>query len=250
MTARLIGMTGALAILGLLGLGPAHAAQITVLCGQGDVSGLRALAPAFEKATGHTVVLVEAGDAQSQRIDRGPADVVTAGPDAVDTLVRQGKVVAGTPTKFGQAGVGVAVKSGAPHPDIATPDAYRRALLAAKSIAYSRGRSGEITAEAIVKLGIADQLKAKTKLSRGVPVAEIVARGEAEIGMHQINVILPVAGADYVGPLPEGLQQYVPFAAGLLAVAKEPEAARAFLRFIAALEAAPLLRGSGMEPLH
>ena len=116
MTARLIGMTGALAILGLLGLGPAHAAQITVLCGQGDVSGLRALAPAFEKATGHTVVLVEAGDAQSQRIDNGPADVVTAGPDAIEALVRQGKVVAGTATKFGQAGVGVAVKSGAPPP--------------------------------------------------------------------------------------------------------------------------------------
>jgi molybdate transport system substrate-binding protein len=103
---------------------------------------------------------------------------------------------------------------------------------------------------AIERLGITEPLKTKTKRSENVPVAEIVAKGEAEIGMHQINVILPITGADYIGPLPLELQQYVPFAAGLLTVSREPEAAKAFLNFIASPEAAPLLRKSGMEPLH
>jgi molybdate transport system substrate-binding protein len=241
-----------LGLLSPLGLGLARAADIAVLSGQGDVSGLRELAPAFEKLTGHRVVVsLEDGDAMVQKIDAGaPADIATAGPDAIDALIRQGTVVAGTRTNFAQAGVGVAVKSGAPRPDISTPEAFKRAMLDAKSIAYSRGRSGEITAMAIERLGIAEQLKAKTKLSRGVPVAEIVAKGEAEIGMHQINVILPVTGADYIGPLPRDLQQYVPFAAGLLTVSREPETARAFLNFISSPEAASLLRKSGMEPFH
>jgi molybdate transport system substrate-binding protein len=249
---RATAVAGMLGALSVFGPAPAHAAEITVLSGQGDVSGLRELAPAFEKLTGHKVIVsLEAGNAMIQKIGSGaPADIVTAGPDAIDALVKQGKVLAGTRTNFAQAGVGVAVKSGAPRPDISTPEAFKRAMLGATSIAYSRGRSGEITAMAIERLGIAEQLKTKTRLSEGVPVAEIVAKGEAEIGMHQINVILPITGADYIGPLPKELQQYVPFAAGLLAVSKEPEAAKAFLHFIASPEAAPLLRNSGMEPLH
>jgi molybdate transport system substrate-binding protein len=245
-------VAGLLGVLSLFGVARAQAAEITVLSGQGDVSGLRELAPAFEKMTGHTVMVsFETGDALMQKVNSGaPADIATAGPDAIDALIRQGKVLAGTRTNFAQAGVGVAVKSGAPRPDIGTPEAFKRAMLDAKSIAYSRGRSGEITARAMERLGIADQLKTKTKLSQGVPVAEIVAKGEAEIGMHQINVILPISGADYIGPLPKELQQYVPFAAGLLTVSKEPETARAFLNLIASPEAAPLLLKSGMEPLH
>jgi molybdate transport system substrate-binding protein len=233
-------------------LGYADAAEISVLAGIGDVSGIRALAPAFEQLTGRKVIVsFEAGTGIMAKINSGgPPDIVTGSPDAIDALIKQGKVVAGTRTNYAQAGVGVALRSGAPRPDISTPEAFKRAMLNAKSIAYSRGRSGQFTEQAIERLGIAEQLKAKTTRTEGVPVAEIVARGEAEIGLHQINVILPVTGAEYIGPLPGELQQHVPFAAGILTLAKEPETAKAFVKFMASPEAAPLLRNSGMEPIH
>jgi molybdate transport system substrate-binding protein len=155
----------------------------------------------------------------------------------------------GSRVDFARAGVGVAVKAGAPKPDIGTPEAFKRAMLAARSIAYARsGASGIIAAKVMERLGIAEQLKDKTKLVDGVPVAEVVANGDAEIGMQQINVILPVAGADYVGPLPAELQGYVDFAVGVLAVSKERDAAQALLKFMSSIEAAPLIRKSGMEP--
>ena len=119
-------------------------------------------------------------------------------------------------------------------------------MLAAKSIAYSTGASD--AAKLMERLGIAEQLKDKIKLVDGVPVAEVVAKGGAEIGMQQINVILPVAGADYVGPLPAELQSYVDFAIGVLAVSKQPAAAQALVKFMSSPEAAPLIRKSGMEP--
>jgi molybdate transport system substrate-binding protein len=178
-----------------------------------------------------------------------PLDIVTHYPDAVDDLAKKGKVLPGTRAVFARAGIGVAVKAGAPKPDIGSTEAFKRAMLAAKSVAYSRaGASGLYTAKLMERLGIADAMAPKTKLVDGVPVAEVVAKGEAEIGMQQINVILPVAGVDYVGPLPPELQDYVVFAAGVLAVSKELDAAKALVRFMSAPEAAPLISKSGMEP--
>ena len=248
-----LGSVAVAAVLGfavLYGPVPAAANEITVLAGMGVVSGVRDLAPAFEKATGHKVIVsFEAAPAMNQKINSGaPADVATLQPDQVEAFIKQGKIVAGTRTDFSRAGVGVAVKAGAPKPDIGTVDAFKAAMLNAKSIGYSRGGSGLIAAQVMEKLGIADQLKAKTKFIDGMPVAEVVAKGDVELGLQQINVILPVAGADYVGPLPAGLQETVKFAAGVLAVSKEQDTARAFLKFIASPEAGPLLRKSGMEP--
>jgi molybdate transport system substrate-binding protein len=165
----------------------------------------------------------------------------------VDEFIKAGKMVAGTKTNFAQAGVGVAVKKGALRPDISNVAAFKAAMLNAKSIGYSRGGSGIISANVMEKLGIADQLKARTKFIDGIPVAEIVAKGEVEIGLQQINVILPVKGADYIGPLPKELQETVKFAAAALPMSKQPEVAKAFLKFIASQEAAGLLRKSGME---
>jgi len=226
------------------------AAEITALAGMGVVSGARDVAAAFERATGHKVIVsFEAGPSLMQKVDAGaPADLVMHYPSAIDDLIKQGKVM-GSRVDFARAGVGVAVKAGAPKPDISTAEAFKRAMLGAKSIAYARtGASGIIAAKVMERLGIAEQLKDKTKLVDGVPVAEVVAKGEAEIGMQQINVILPVAGADYVGPLPAELQGYVDFAVGVLAVSKEREAAQALVKFMASAEAAPLIRKSGMEP--
>jgi molybdate transport system substrate-binding protein len=240
----------ALGVMSVLLPGAAGAAELTVLAGMGVVSGVRDVAPAFERATGHKVIVsFEAGPSLMQKVtSNAPADLVVHYPEAIDDLIKQGRVV-GSRVDFARAGVGVAVKAGAPKPDISTPEAFKRALLAAKSIAYSRaGASGIIAAKLMERLGLAGQLKDKIMLVDGVPVAEVVAKGEAEIGMQQINVILPVAGADYVGPLPAELQSYVDFAVGVLAISKERDAARELVKFMSSPEAAPLIRKSGMEP--
>jgi len=239
------------AVLGMSGESTVNAAELTVLAGQGVVSAMRDLAPAFERASGHKVVVsFEGGPALMNKVNAdAPADVVTHYPDMIDDLIKKGKVLAGTGAAVARAGIGVAVKAGAAKPDISTAEAFKRAMLAAKSVAYSRaGASGLLTARLMERLGIADEIKSKTRLVEGVPVAEIVAKGDAEIGLQQINVILPVAGIDYVGPLPPELQDYVVFSAGVLTVSKQPEAATALVKFMAAPDAAPLIRKSGMEP--
>jgi molybdate transport system substrate-binding protein len=229
---------------------PAQTAQITVLAGMGVISGIRDLAPAFEQRTGHkvTVRFEQAADLTRLINTGAPADVAAVQPQQADMFIMDGKMVAGTKTNFAQAGVGVAVKKGAPKPDIRTVEAFKAAMLNARSIGYSQGGSGIISARVMEKLGIAEQLKARTRFIDGTPVAEVVARGEVEIGLQQINVILPVAGADYVGPLPKELQETVKFSAGLLSVSKQQEVARAFLRFIASPDAASVIRKSAMEP--
>ena len=246
-----ITIAAAIGVMSVLSSAAAGAAEITVLAGMGVVSGARDVAAAFERVTGHKVIVsFEAGPSLMQKVNSGaPADLVTHYPSAIDDLIKQGKVV-GSRVDFARAGVGVAVKSGAPKPDISTPEAFKRAMLGARSIAYARtGASGIITAKVMERLGIAEQLKDKTKLVDGIPVAEVVARGEAEIGMQQINVILPVAGADYVGPLPAELQGYVDFAVGVLSVSKERDAAQALVKFMASPEAASLIRKSGNCPV-
>jgi molybdate transport system substrate-binding protein len=225
------------------------AAEITILTNQGVVSAVRDLAPVFERATGHKVIIqLRPTAAMMQKVNaNAPADLVTSQPEVIEDFIQKGKVVAGSRSVFARAGIGVAVKAGAPKPDISTPEAFKRAMLAAKSIAYSQTASGVYVANLMERLGIAAQLKDKTKRVSGVPVAEVVAKGEAEIGLQQINVILPVVGADYAGPLPGELQDYVVFATGVLVVAKEPDAARAFARFAAAPENVALITKSGME---
>jgi molybdate transport system substrate-binding protein len=231
---------------------PAQAAEITVLGGMGVVSAIRDLAPAFEQKTGHKVIISqEQIPTMNEKIGSGaPADVAAIAPYAAAEWTAKGKMVAGTATNFAQAGVGVAVKAGAPKPDISTVAAFKAAMLAAKSIGYSRGGSGNVAARVMEKLGIADELKARTQFIDGRPVAEDVAKGLVEIGLQQINVIIPVEGIDYVGPLPPDLQDTVKFTGAVLTSSKQPEAAKAFLAFIASPEAAPLIKKSAMEPWH
>ncbi len=245
-------VVGLVGMLSLLAQGQVQTAQITVLAGMGVVSGVRDLAFGFEQMTGNKVIVrfEQTPDLNQKIISGAPADIAALQPQQVDAFIKDGKMVAGTRTNFAQAGVGVAVKTGARRPDISTVEAFKAAMLNAKSIGYSRGGSGIISANVMEKLGIADQLKARTKFIDGIPVAEVVAKGEVEIGLQQINVIIPVKGADYVGPLPTGLQETVKFAAAVLTVSKQPEVARAFLRFIASAKAAPLIRKSAMEPWH
>jgi molybdate transport system substrate-binding protein len=237
-------------MLSLAGAPPVKAAEIVVRVGMGAVSAIRDLAPAFEKQTKHKVrIAFDQTPVIHIRINASePTDIVILQPDEIDDLVKRTRVVADTRTGFAQAGVGVAVKAGAPKPDISTVEAFKAAMLAAKSIGYSHGGSGKIAEDVMKKLGIAAELKPKTRFIDGRPVAEDVAKGLVEIGLQQINVIIPVEGAEYVGPLPKELQETVKFSGGMLSFAKQPEAARAFLKFIASPEAAPLIRKSAMEP--
>jgi molybdate transport system substrate-binding protein len=246
-----LAIAGIAAVLAMMGPETPRAAEIVVLTNQGVVSAVRELGPAYEHASGNKVVIsYQIGPAFMAKINsEAPGDIVTQSRDGMDDLVKRGKVVPGSRADFARAGIGVAVKAGAPKPDIATPDAFKRAMLAAKSIAYSRaGASGLYVAKLMEQLGIADAMKDKTKLVDGVPVAEVVAKGEAEIGMQQINVILPIAGIDYVGPLPPEIQDYVVFSAAVLTASKQPEAATAMIRFMAAPAATPLIRKGNMEP--
>jgi molybdate transport system substrate-binding protein len=245
-------VAGTLGALTIMSPAKAPAAEITVLTSQGVVSAVRDLAPAFERTSGHKVVVsFESAASLARKLDgNAPADLLTHYPSAIDDLIKQGKAVAGSRVDFARAGIGVAVKAGAAKPDLGSAEAFKRALRAAKSIAYSKGgASGVYMAKLMERLGIADEMRGKTTLVEGVPVAELVARGEVELGMQQINVILPVAGIDYAGPLPGELQGYVEFAAGLLAVSKELAAAKAMLSFVTSPEAEPLIRKSGMEPV-
>jgi molybdate transport system substrate-binding protein len=146
------------------------------------------------------------------------------------------------------AGLGVSVRAGAPKPDISTVDSYKAALLAAKSIGYSRGCSGTHVAEGIAQLGLTDQLKTKTTLTENGPVTDYVARGDIEIGIQQTNIMVGVPGTDYVGPVPGYLNKPCPTSAALPTTAKQPAAAREFIRFMVSPEAAPLLRKTHAEP--
>jgi molybdate transport system substrate-binding protein len=165
----------------------------------------------------------------------------------LDALAAMGAIAPGTQTDVARSAVGLAVRQGAPKPDVSTTEALKRTLLAAGSIGYSDGPSGAYVTGLLQRLGIADEVRPKTKLTSG-PVAALVASGEAELGMQQIVAILPVKGADLVGPLPSELQNIIVYAAGIAAAAQNPDAAAAFIGFMATPEAVRIVRAKGLEP--
>ena len=238
-------------LMGLLGLeGSALAAEITILANQGAVSAVRDLAAGYERASGNKVIVsFEQGPAMNQKLEaNAPADLVSLVLDQFDDLTKRGKVVSGSVVEFARAGNGVAVKAGTPKPDISTPEGFKRAMLEAKSIGHSNAGTGPFNTKLFQRLGIYDQVKDKVKIIEGRPVAAAVAAGDVEVGIQQTNVIQPFAGTEYAGPLPAELMEYGRFAVGVLTVSKDPEAARAFVKFMTAPENAPLIRKSAMEP--
>jgi len=230
--------------------GRARATEITVYLNQATASGVRELAAGFEKATGHKVdVSFQGGPALNQKIVSGAAgDLVSLGLDQFDDYIKQGKVVAGSVIEYGRVGNGVAVRAGAPKPDISTPDAFKRAMLDAKSIGHTNVGTGPFNTRLFQKLGIYDQIKDKIKIIQGRLVAEAVAAGDVEIGIQQTNVIQPVAGTEYLGPLPPELMEYGRVGVGLLAVSQQQEVANAFMKFMIDPANAALLRKGDMEP--
>ena len=234
----------------------AFGAEIHVMISGGFSAAYRTLTPQFEQATRHKVVTVQGpsmGDtpqAIPNRLRRGErADVLIMVDSEFDELIRQGRVVPGSRVNLAQANIGVAVRAGSPKPDIGSVEAFKRALLEAKSIAYSDSASGVYLASVVFpRLGIADQVAAKSKMIPAEPVGAVVARGDAEIGLQTISALIPVPGIEVVGPIPAEVQKATIFSAGILVGAKEAEAGRALIQFLASPAAAPAIRKTGMEP--
>jgi molybdate transport system substrate-binding protein len=232
----------------------AAAADIKVLTAGAFKQIVVALAPEFEKQTGHKLVIEnETVGALVKKIEGGEAfDVTFLSPAAVDDLVKNGKVAAGSRVNIARVGVGVMVKEGAPKPDISSVDAFKRAVLAAKSVAYidpaSGGSSGIYVAKLFDQLGIADQVKPKAKLKQGGYVADLIVSGDAELGIHQISEIAPVKGVTLVGPLPKEIQNYTTYAAGIASSAKDKDGAAALVKFLFGPRTAEILKSKGMEP--
>ena len=237
--------------------GAASAAEVRVMISGGLTAAYKVLVPEFERATGHTVLTAygpSMGTTQNAipvRLERGePADVLIMVGYALTDLAKQGKVIAESRVDLVKSPIGIAVRSGAPKPDISSADTLKRALLAAKSVAYSDSASGVyVSTEMFAKLGIADEMKDKARKIPATPVGEIVARGDAEIGFQQISELLPVAGVDIVGPLPPDVQKITVFSAGIATVSKEPDAGKALIRFLASPAARAAIVKSGMEPI-
>jgi len=233
--------------------GTAIAAEIKILSSNGLKEVLQDLAPEFSRTTGHKLSMVfDSSAGAKRRIEGGEAfDVALVTPPMIADLVKQGKIVAGTSADIARTGLGVAIRAGAAKPDISTVDAFKRTLLDAKSVAYNKeGQSGIYMAGLMDRLGIAEQMKAKTKL-RSVPgpVAEDIAKGEAELGFQLISEILSVRGAELLGPLPSELQTFVVLTSGIAAGTKEAAPARELIKFLAAPDAAQVMKAHGMESL-
>ena len=228
-----------------------HAAELIFLSNQGANPGVQALAQGFMQASGHKVTVLDLPASElAERIANGPADLMSLNPEALAGLAKKGRVVADSVTPFTIAGLGVSVRAGAPKPDISTVDAYKAALLNAKSIGYSRGCSGQHVAEGIAHLRLTEALKPKVQLTGGGtgPVTFFLARGDFELGIQQTNVMVGAPGTDYVGPVPGFLNKPCPNSVGLLSVSKQPDVARAMIKFMISPEAAPLLRKVHEEP--
>jgi molybdate transport system substrate-binding protein len=232
--------------------GAALAAEVRVMSTPTLKTTLDELGPQFERATGHKLAIKYGSSAVLKRqIDSGETfDLALLVPASLDDLIKQGKVVTDTRADISRSLVGVAVRTGAPKPDLSSAEAFKRTLLAAKSISYSgEGASGAYLNGLIERFGIAADVKPKLRPLAGGAVVEPVAKGEIEIAVITIANIIGVPGAEVAGVLPPELQDYTVYTAGVAAGAKEPDAAKALIKFLLAPEATPVIKAKGMERL-
>ena len=230
----------------------ANAAEVKVLAGAAMRGAFGELVPQFERATGHKIVIeYGGGGALRKQIEAGEAfDLVIIDSAEVDDLIKQGKIAGDTRADIVRAAIGVAVREGAPKPDISSVDAFKNTLLSVKSFTYAPDAAyGRHLSQAFDRLGIAEQLKAKTKPNALARVAQALAAGEVELAIAGIPTLLTVKGVQIVGVLPGELQSWFVNTAGVSAAAKQPDAAKALIKYLATPEAAAVIRAKGMEPL-
>lgn len=242
----------------LLCAAAAQGQDVKVMISGGFTAAYLEVVPEFERATGHRVLtsfgasMGNAPDSIPVRLQRGePADVVILASSALDDLMAQGKVRAGSRVDLARSRIGMVIRAGAHKPDISSVEALKRTLLQAKSIAYSASASGHyLSTELFPRLGIADQIEAKSQRIASERVAVVVARGGAELGFQQISELRGVPGTDYVGPLPPDVQRITVFSAGVGAAARDPAAARALIDFLASPAVATAITRSGLDLIH
>jgi molybdate transport system substrate-binding protein len=225
--------------------------ELDVLSTQAPQQACRELVAQFEEATGHKVRTDFTGTLNVQkRLAAGELhDLIIMAAPAIDEQIKLGRAVAGSRVDFAKSGVGVAVRKGAPKPDIHSVDALKTALLAARSVGYSTGPSGDYMAGLFERLRVRRDIESKLKRTpSGVFVGKLIASGEAEIGFQQTSELLHFPGVDYIGPLPDALQHMTVFSAAIHAGAKQVEAARTLVEFLTAPAAAPIVRKHGLEP--
>lgn len=256
-TRRAALLVAALALAGCAGMGgKPPAQQLHVMTSGGFTAAYNELAPQFERSTGTKVLTAygasmgAASDSIPSRLARGePADLVILARPALDALVAQGRVVAGSQVDLVRSSIGFAVRAGAPKPDISTVEALKRALLAAPSIAYSASASGVYyETELLKKLGLEEQVKTKSKRILSERVGTVVARGDAALGLQQVSELLPIQGIDFIGVLPPEVQRVTVFSAGISTTARAPEAARQLIQHFTSPAAALVITKSGLEP--
>jgi molybdate transport system substrate-binding protein len=228
------------------------AGEVKLLCVVALGPTLDELVPQFERATGHKLAM-QYGSSPTfkQQIEAGaPFDLAILTAPVINDLIKQDKVVGATRAVIARSGIGVAVRAGAPSSDISSVDAFKRALLTAKSVAYApEGAISLHLPKVFDRLGITEQIKVKTKLQKSVDrVLGAVANGEAELGFATTGAILSVRGTRLLGPFPPELQDYVVLTAGVGSAAKEPEGAKALIKFLTAPAAVPVIKAKGMEP--
>lgn len=243
--------TLALVVAAIIGVEVAQAAEVKVMAANAVKEAYLELMSAFERSTGHKVITLWGGtEGVAKRISGGEVvDIVLIAAPNIDKLVAEGKLVPGSRADFAKSGVGMAVRTGLPKPDISSAEAIKQAVLGANSVAYSSGPSGLYVADLFKRMGIADQIKNKVRQPpSGVQVGELVARGEADLGFQQISELLHVRGIDYLGPLPPEIQNITIYSAGLHMAAPAPDAAKALVKSLTSPHAGPILKKTGMEP--
>jgi len=252
MGARAIAAAAAL----IVTTGSAHAAEIDAMITTAMKAAVDELAPPFEHASGHMLrITYGPSGGLARRLNGGEAaDLVVVDSKALDELIKQGKVVGGR-TDVARTGIGIAVRKGAPKPDVSSPEALRRALLAAKSIAHTAPAGGGVTAAHVMgvfaKLGIAAEVAPKVKVAAGGPngrVSVLVSSGEAEIGLQQVSELMSNPEVEVIGMLPAELQQMTTYSAGTTTDTREAEAAKALIKALTAPSAAPIYMVKGLDP--
>jgi len=237
---------------------PTDQPVLHVLTSGGFAAALKQLAPAFEK-TAHVRLEISYGasmgstiDAIPSRLDRGePADVVILAREALDKLIENGRVGAGSRADLAQSRIAMAVKVGTTLPDISSMEAFRQTLLAARSVAWSDSASGAFLQNVLFpRMGLDEAMKAKGRMVAGTPVGQVVSRGQAEIGFQQMSELKPIAGITVVGAIPPAAQKLTVFSAGIVARSVQPEAARALIAYLASPQAAQAIKDSGMEKVE
>jgi len=227
-------------------------ADIRVLSTHAVQDVLRELAPAFERASGTGLMIdYDPANALKRRIEEGtPFDVAIVTRPVIDELAGQGKIRRETCRDIGRSGLGVAVRKNTAKPDVTTVDAFKRALLTAKSVVRSKeGTSGLYFEALLARLGLAEAMRSKIVLGGSGRIAELVARGEADLAVQQIPELLPVDGVEFAGPLPDELQLYTVFSAGVGAACKVKDVAEDFIDALTAPALAALFKTKGLEPV-